>query len=66
MEIREQQWEEEKLKVNETEFPKSRISMDPLEEDPTSSILDPLDSLKIPFSVQEGQSSLWSSWWSSL
>ena len=44
----EQHWEEEKLKINETVFVKSKISMDSLKEAPTSSILDSLDSLKVP------------------
>ena len=48
MEIVEQHWEEEKLKVNETKFIKSKITMDQSEEDTPPSILESLDSIKIP------------------
>ena len=54
MEIVEQRWEEEKLNVKETVFVKSKIFMDQLVDAPTPSILDSLDSLKVPILGSSG------------
>ena len=54
MEIVEKHWEEEKLKINETVFVKSKLSMDSLKEAPTPSFLDSLDSLKVPILGSSG------------